>query len=127
MGMYTEFHFNKQLKADVPKEVKDTLLYMLGEIEKQPKKIKHPLFETDRWETMLLSDSFYFDAPTSSCICTELGIKYLSIRCNLKNYDNEIEKFIDWITPYLDGDEGDFLGFSRYEESETPDLIYLNK
>ena len=49
---------------------------------------------------------------------------YLCVRANLKNYGEEIRKFLDWITPYLEKYEGEFLGFYRYEESEQPTLIY---
>jgi hypothetical protein len=37
---------------------------------------------------------------------------------NLKNYDDEIAKFFDWIDQYVEGSEGDFLGYSLYEETE---------
>jgi hypothetical protein len=86
----------------------------------------HPLFDTDRWRWMLLCDSYYFSADTISTLRKEnLGrdYYYLCIRCNLKNYDNEIKKFVDWIDPYINKQSGDFLGFSRYEESEDPNII----
>ena len=50
---------------------------------------------------------------------------FLCIRSNVKNYDGEIQHFIDWITPCLDKHPGDFLGFRRYEETEDPTLIYM--
>ncbi len=136
MGMYTELHFNSRLRQDVPDIVINTLEYMveasnigLGELP------EHELFKTDRWPMMLRMDSAYFDADTHSTLRYDhLGKQYyLCIRTNLKNYDNEIEKFIDWIMPYLDkieGDvlfKGDFLGFYRYEESEDPTLIHMTK
>jgi hypothetical protein len=52
---------------------------------------------------------------------------YLCIRCNFKNYSNEIKHFCDWIYPYLSKFPGDFLGFTRYEETEMPTLIYYAK
>lgn len=126
MGMYTEFHFNSLLKKDAPKEVIQKLEFMLKK-NKQDVSINHPLFETDRWHFMLLCDSYYFDAKSSSDLCFDEIVDeyYLNIRCNLKNYGHEIEKFIDWIKPYLDKDVGEFLGFYRYEESEEPTLIYF--
>lgn len=48
----------------------------------------------------------------------------LCIRCNLKNYTKEIERFVEWIDPYLDEESGSFLGFSRFETTQTPTLIY---
>lgn len=126
MGMYTEFHFNSCLKKDTPEEVINVLNYMLWVNEEKPKLPKHELFETDRWQVMLKSDSYYFDADTCSILrYDDIGKEYfLCIRSNLKNYCNEIRKFLDWIHPYLDKLDGDFLGFYRYEETEYPTLIW---
>jgi hypothetical protein len=44
---------------------------------------------------------------------------------DIKNYEGEIEKFFEWIIPYVDGYPGDFIGYSRYEEDLKPTLIYL--
>lgn len=124
MGMYTEFHFNAELEGIPPHEVMSILTWMIGANNEEPKELPdHPLFKTSRWAQMLRSDSFYFDACTHSTIKDDQGL-YLCIRCNLKNYEDEIEKFIDWVMPYLNKQEGDFLGFHRYEETETPELIF---
>ena len=127
MGMYTEFHFNVELKKDVPQEVVEVLKFMLGDIEVEPKLPAHPLFETDRWRVMLCMDSYYFHADTHSTLrFDDISNSYfLCIRCNLKNYNSEIEKFVSWITPYLDEFPNNFLGFSRYEETEQPTLLFM--
>lgn len=126
MGMYTEFHFNVQLKKDVSEQVVNVLNKMLGE-DVDVSLPEHELFITPRWEIMLRCDSYYFDAQTHSALIKDKFSEglYLCIRCNLKNYDSEIEKFVDWIKPHIDGYEGKFLGFSRYEETEEPTLIYM--
>lgn len=126
MGMYTELHFNSALKEGVPVEVVDVLKFMLGEREHEPALPQHELFQTDRWAIMLCCDSYYFDAKTHSILYFDdiADNYYLCIRANVKNYDKEIAKFVDWITPYLDKDGGDFLGFCRYEEDEIPTLIF---
>ncbi len=78
---------------------------------------------------MLTCDSYYFSAKTHSEIVSDrmMKYKYLCIRCNFKNYDGEIDKFVDWIMPYLEEIDGDFLGFSRYEEFNDPKLICMAK
>ncbi len=126
MGMYTELHYNTELKRDVPENVLDLLRFMLGKIEQSPETPEHALFDTDRWTHMLRHDSYYFDADTHSTLRYDQIAEgyFLCIRCNLKNYDQEIEKFIEWIRPYIAGLDGDFLGFMRYEETEDPVLIY---
>ena len=129
MGMYTEFHFNSSLRDDVPKEVLDILHYMLGEWDDDttpPETPDHSMFATSRWRFMLCMSSYYFDADTSSTLRFDdiSGQYYLCIRCSLKNYDGEIQKFCDWMCPYLDKFDGEFLGFLRYEETEFPTLIF---
>ena len=125
MGMYTELHYNAELRADVPSDVVDILKLMLGEAAEGPETPDHPLFGETRWRFMLQCDSYYFDADTHSTLRKDRqGGLYLCVRCNLKNYDDEIEKFCDWIRPYINKQEGGFLGFSRDKGSQTPTLIF---
>lgn len=129
MGMYTELHYNVELSKDVPEDVINILKFMVGDSEDEPSTLpNHPLFGDTRWRFMLRCDSYYFNADTHSTLRLD-GIShsyYLCIRCNLKNYNDEIELFIDWIDPYLDEciAKGEFLGFYRYEEDNEPTLIY---
>jgi hypothetical protein len=128
MGMYTEIHFNSELREDTPEEVIEILKYMVGDSEEEPTRLPdHELFKTPRWGIMLRCDSYYFDADTHSTLRYDDISKsyYLCIRSNLKNYDDEIGKFVDWIMPYLNKHDGEFLGFSRYEENDEPELIYF--
>ena len=126
MGMYTEFHFNAELLPN--NSVAEVLKYMLDNSHPLPIKPKHQLFSTDRWGWMLTCGSYYFDADTHSTLRWDdiSQAHILCIRCNLKNYDKEIQKFIDWIDPYLNKHKGEFLGFYRYEETEIPTLIYAH-
>lgn len=127
MGMYTEFHFNVKLKKETPGEVIEALQYMAGgNVQDWRPNIDHPLFKTERWDWMFNSNSYYFNmTPNSTFRWDEIAKRYyLSIRCNFKNYDDEIALFLDWITPHLDAEPGEFLGFSRYEEAREPTLIY---
>lgn len=126
MGMYTELHFNAELRKDTPPAVIEVLQFMLsGEGQEAFTPPEHSLFKTSRWPVMLRMDSYYFAADTHSTLRLDdiAGQYALCIRCNLKNYDGEIEAFVDWIDPYVDAFEGAFLGFSRYEETEDPVLI----
>jgi hypothetical protein len=127
MGMYTELHFNSELRKDVPDDVVAILRHMTGQAPKPAVLPDHPLFADDtRWSIMLESDSYYFDADTISTMrFDEVSNQWvLCIRCNFKNYCDEAAKFIDWVSPYLDKFPGDFLGFYRYEEVQIPTLIY---
>jgi hypothetical protein len=121
--MYTELHYNVELRRDIPQQVIDVLEFMLDNDLPQPELPEHTLFKTHRWPVMLRMSSAYFEAPTRSELITEPAHRTLSVRCNLKNYDGEIEAFVDWMNPYVAAFKGDFLGFSRYEETEDPTII----
>jgi hypothetical protein len=123
MGMYTELHYNVELLYSTPNTVITVLNYMLGEEDRQPVLPDHPLFATERWKVMLTMDSAYFAADTHSTLRAGYAYWILCVRCNLKNYHEEIEKFIDWLDQYVDAASGDFLGFYRCEETEIPALI----
>ena len=130
MGMYTELNMAVKLKADTPENVINVLKYMLRDIKPKPVETPdHPLFQASGWAIMLLCDSYYFSGQTDSylykddlgvCVCYSLNV-----RCNLKNYENQIDLFLDWLRPYID-DDG-FIGYKRYEEDEDPTLIYNDK
>ena len=129
MGMYTELVFACELKKEVPGEVIELLEFMVGKTNIEPMTPNHPLFGNTRWRMMLKSDSYYFDGDTHSTIRFDKISQshYLTIRCNLKNYDSEIELFLDWIKQYVDliEDYPEFKGYYLYEEAEKPTLIYL--
>ena len=71
-------------------------------------------------------DSYYFDGTTNSKIVfDDISKCYkVNIRANLKNYDDEIEKFLIWLAPYMD--TLGFIGYTRYEEYDDPTLIYID-
>lgn len=122
MGMYTDFCFDADLREDTPQEVIEILLNWRWDHKELP---KHPLFDCPRWTLIGYCCSAYFPAaPHFKIIKDDWSRNWtLNIRCNLKNYDSEIENFIDWIMPYV-ADYNEFLGFYRYEEDSEPTLIY---
>jgi len=124
--MYTELHFNSELRSDTPKEVIKVLKFMLKGLGKEPELPNHELFKKGSvWRFMFNTDSYYFDADTHSTLRFDIisDSYYLCLRFNIKNYNSEIENFINWIKPYTNKRNGDFLGFMRYEEDEDPIII----
>ena len=78
---------------------------------------------------MLRMDSYYFDGDTHSTLrYDDIARQYmLTVRCNLKNYDDEIALFLDWIGPYVSSLDGTFHGYTIYEEDIEPTLIYYKR
>jgi hypothetical protein len=128
MGMYTELNCAFELMKDTPDAVIAILKHMLDQRNPLPARMpSHPFFRTERWDMIFTCSSYYFAAcrAQTDMWLDEVDRRYhVMIRANLKNYDGEIGKFIDWITSYIDALEGDFIGYSRYEDTETPTLIY---
>ncbi len=126
MGMYTELFICCRIKND--QNVINILKHMLrDENSTKPQLPEHDLFKTDRWEFMLIGSSCYFVPETVHCLTwNEIGGYWSFIsRSDFKNYNNEVSKFINWITPHIeDGDE--MIGYSRYEEDREPIIYYRN-
>lgn len=132
MGMYTELIFGAKLKSDTPGEIINTLHVMMGDnIESEQVQIPgDPFFKCDRWMSVFNCGSYYFGVSNS---VKEMWFDAIdnswriSTRANLKNYDGEIDKFLQWIKPYIDGGSGarDFYAIVTYEESEEPTIYYL--
>jgi hypothetical protein len=136
MGMYTEIVAAFELLADTPQIVLDVLASMCDGRLPEPKELpNHPLFDKtrkSRWQAMLNCDSYYFAGDTHSTLRYDdiSETHYLTVRSNLKNYNYEIENFLDWIEPYSvpreEREDGTyFVGYWRYEENSEPTLIYL--
>jgi hypothetical protein len=124
MGMYTELMLSTNIVDDP--EVVEILQYMCtGEAE--PKALPaHPLFlETERWEYMFRCSSYYHTPRSHASIEYDKIGKYwtLIVRSDFKNYYAEIEKFVNWISPYVDAGDGDMIGYSRYEEDKNPIIL----
>lgn len=126
MGMYTEIYINVDLKKETPDDVIQVLKAMVGHLsnEEEYKVLKdYP----SRW-SCLFSDMSYYTPRTH---CRYLNFDTISNQWSLlgkgdiKNYANEIEEFFEWITPWVDGYSGDFIGYSRYEECRKPTLYFL--
>jgi hypothetical protein len=130
MGMYTEISFRATLKRDAPEEVVSALRAMI-DLEKPEALPSHPLFECPRWDMLACSSSYYFPAHAPSGLEKDSirGAWSVYLNADLKNYHDEIEKFFDWIDPYVDAAPGEFLGYELYEDVEpgTPPTPYFKK
>lgn len=129
MGMYTQLHVGTRLKKDLPEDKVNILKYMIGKTKAEPEIMEaHPLFKASRWHYMLQCDSYYFDYKTTSLFkYDDIGNHWwFNVTCNLKNYENEIALFLDWLYPLIEDsiDEKEFIGYYRYEENDIPNLIY---
>lgn len=127
MGMYTELIFGAELKKDTPSQVIEALKYMIGETKEKPSDFPLP---DGRCEWLFQGSSYYFAINNS---VTKMWLDdidkqwHISTRSNIKNYESEIETFLEWIKPYIDSGSGgrDLYAITIYQEQDTPTLYYL--
>lgn len=133
MGMYTEVFF----RAEIAKEASE-IIERFRKMERYSSEglPDHPFFKTARGQWMFDSDSAYFPGPPTYIVIPAVEDTYakydpsapdraiLQFRANLKNYDQEVSKFFDWVDPYVYEDAGTFLGYELYEEGNTPHLYF---
>ena len=127
MGMYTELVLKCQIKEDAPADVKSVIAYMFCGGDAPEKLPDHPFFCLTRWNSIGNCSSFYHH-PEVVNSCPKFDYtesQYIFSRSDIKNYDGEIEAFIDWIKPYLENEEGQCIGWSWYEEELQPTLIII--
>lgn len=124
MGMYTELDLKVAIKddpivVDILKDIStgDESLTIKDRLD-------HPFFKTDRCDMVGWGGSYYFDGqPYTQFRYDEIAKCWFLTTCfNLKNYNQEIEKFLDWLCPYI-LTEG-YIGTYWYEENFAPTDIY---
>ncbi len=129
MGMYTEAIFKFELTSP-PDNVRNVIEYLFGDREKVPGDLPdHDFFKCPRWEQVGSMSSFYHTPFALSQVWSpewKHQDMYVFSRFDMKNYNNEIQKFLHWIAPYISSCE-DVIGWYWYEESEEPSLLRLSQ
>lgn len=131
MGMYTEIFARGGLAEDTPPEIGSILRALIVGVDVAPflnmDQPHHQFFDCDRFNQIASGSSAYLPGTAHSQWVEKNFWSKLPgflITASLKNYDSEIEKFFDWIDPYLEADGGEFVGYSLYEENRVPLLFY---
>lgn len=122
MGMYTEIFVNVDLKPDTPEDVLAVLRAMCGDENQAPLKGK-----PTRWDRLFSNGSYYHRLTSCAKLTYDKTAGHWSLlgKGDIKNYESEIEAFFAWLMPWIDGEEGDFIGYHRYEECQAPELVLL--
>ena len=126
--MYTEVSLSVVFKKETPQQVIEILNWMCGKGEYNSEFPDHPIFKLDRTKFMLRRSSYYFPQTIQPMFEFDEGWR-LTARSNIKNYQNEIELFLNWIKPYIKSGSGsgDLCAVVIYEEQFEPTLYYLDE
>jgi hypothetical protein len=127
MGMYTGLKLNVKLKEEMKDQWLPVLRVMLKNEDdyKKPDEVAdHELFHTQRWTWMFYGSSTYLEPEYIPDSKLDECNNELFVRFNIKNYDFEIQKFLDWLSPYVEIlKEGKY----RYEEYDEDSQIILEE
>ena len=134
--MYTEIIFGAWLKEDLPENIIYTINSLINSdvpdlrsFCQSPNSPDHPFFKSDRPWLLQSGGSYYFPQVMRTEFKYDIITKKYSLcfRTNIKNYDGEIECFLDWIKPYIESGSGqkDFYAIVCYESNSEPDIYYL--
>lgn len=112
MRMYTELVLRCEIKKDTPENVLNLIRNMLDGGSRETNFDPIQLFG-ERGDRFLRSASYYHHPVNYGGLeeSADFSGPQFFVRCDCKNYDNEIERFIVWLTPYIESDEGEFLGY----------------
>ena len=124
--MYTEIYINVDLKKETPDDVirvLEAICCMLPDQECDEVLVDYP----DRWSCLFSNMSYYTPSTSSRFLkCDGITGRWSLLgKGDIKNYAGEIQKFFEWIIPWIDACPGDFIGYSRYEENLQPTLVFL--
>ena len=129
MGMYTEIIFGAGMKEELPEAVVTTIKKLVSGEEIGGNAPDHPFFKAERTWLLRSDGSYYFPGTVEPKFWFDKIANqwFLHFRTNIKNYDSEIEKFLDWIKPYIKEGVGrrNFYAIATYEEADEPTIYYL--
>lgn len=127
MGHYTRVRFASVLRSDTPVDVVDLLSAVAAGDWSRAEEIvpQHEFFKAERWDALLRGR---YAAPRWPEADGKLtfdrnadGSYSLAFHSSTKNYDDEVDKFVAWIGPYVASPPGEVLG--EYErEPEYPPI-----
>jgi hypothetical protein len=126
MATYTELKLKFTLKENIDPFVLDLLRKVL--IDKNfptEPNVDHEFFKNDKWYMLFIANNF---DETKQSIMNLKGARYeIEIHSEFKNALEQIDLFIDWITPYVLGRKAkQYLGYYRVE-GMTPINIYIKR
>lgn len=125
MGDYTAIFIAAELRHDAPPVVRGILNCMMGLSEEIPCPLPdHPLFKSERWRYLLRCDAAYLPGAVLRAWGHARDGRDFTVYSKIKNYDEEIEKFFDWISPYV---ENDAIAFHKYEYADKATIVSFLK
>lgn len=128
MGYYTTFHADIVLQKNIPNELTELLTKLIhGAFSDNPALPSHPLFECYRWSSIFSKSAFWDESP--SFVRLPSGYYKLSVRAVFQNKNDEINKFLDWISTFIAGHKKqNYVGWKQGEGDHWGRTnLYINR
>ncbi len=138
MGHYTELQCKIKLRKDTPDNVVSILKRVLIERDLGHDKVlfdtkdvfkpelDHDFFKCERWYMLFLSTNW--GDIQGGKMYQEKEYLVVDLHTEFKNYDSEIDKFIDWITPFIVGrKKKQYVGWWQSESMDSRINIYIER
>ena len=140
MGYYTELHCKIRLRKDTPEDIISLLKKVLidkdlGLGEKTffqnqdvfKPEVKDCFFNCERWY-MLLDATNWDKSKKGGSLCHDNGYWTVELDTEFKNYDDEIELFVKWISQYVVGrKKKQYIGWNQGEDDPHRTNLYINR
>ena len=133
MGTYTELILKVQFKKEwLSTQELEIFEYLFTRDcdDSRPRPLSlpdHPFFAFPRWDWIRSSSSFYHHPRPVISYCHEVCDKiYLFMRIDCKNYNEQIEKFLDCIVPLTSETYNRCIGWRWVDELEEPVILYYD-
>jgi hypothetical protein len=122
MGMYTKLFLDCSFRSDIPEVDMRALEYLFDGADKPEILPSHTFFSKNRAHYMFQSPAY--TGPAVTVKLSDYYDNHVTAHIEVKNYEDEIEAFIDWARPLLAEEEGHCVGWKWFEEADNPTLIY---
>lgn len=128
MGSYTQVKLRVTLKKETPQRVLDGIGWLIYSGMDAFKPDKHPLFQCSRASVMLNTNRSFdsWEPPTTSPGSDE-GTIVFTCHSDVKNYDSEWQKLLDYLSPWVEAQEDVPLGSFQPETRDKPSPIVFRK
>ena len=128
LEFYNKFHLNDDvfITVDGNRDLNNLITLFSEKNENKAIDIlkKYEFFKTHQWFNLLKTVEIG-ELGFSSELIKKDNYFIMNVNAEIKNYYKEIQKFIEWIKPYILYNV--FIGFYQYEQDSLPTLIFYNE
>lgn len=121
MGVYTEVFLRTKLKCNLECDIESVFNFLFNNGDKPTVIPNHVFFECVNWQRF--GRCSYSNFQTFSYI----NDGYLCSRFDVKVVDHDIDKFLEWIEPYIEKNHSDYacVGWTWFKKEQQPELIFV--